>query len=51
MPTRTLPELQAVGKFVADRSPEQMPLTEDDISERFHNLAVFSGTFSLQTSA
>jgi hypothetical protein len=37
MPTWTLPELQAVRNFVADRNPEQMPLTQDDIAERFHD--------------
>ena len=42
MPTWTLPELQAVRTFIADRSPERMPLTEVDIAERFH---AFGGIF------
>ena len=42
MPTWTLPELEAVGKFVCDRSPEQMPLDQSDISERFKT---FGGIF------
>ena len=42
MPTWTLPELQAVRTFIADRSPERMPLTEDDIAERYH---AFGGIF------
>ena len=37
MPIWTLPELQAVRKFIADRNPEMMPLTEEDISGRFHD--------------
>ena len=35
MPTWTLPELQAVGKFVFDRSPERMPLRLEDVPVRF----------------
>ena len=42
MPTWTLPELQAVRTFIADRSPERMSLTEDDIAERYH---AFGGIF------
>ena len=42
MRTWTLPELQAVRKFVFDRSPKQMPLSENDISERFED---FGGIF------
>ena len=42
MPTWTLPELQAVRKFVFHRSPEQMPLNENDISKRFED---FGGIF------
>ena len=43
MPTWTLPELQAIRKFVFDRNPEQMLLSENDISERFN---AFGGIFS-----
>ncbi len=42
MPTWTLPELQAVRNFVADRNLEEMPLTEADILERFNE---FGGIF------
>ena len=38
MPTWTLPELQAVRTFFADRTPERMPLTEGDIAERFQEV-------------
>ena len=43
MPTWTLPELQAVRTFIADRTPERMPLTEGDIAGRFHEVG---GSFS-----
>lgn len=46
MPTWTLPELQAVRNFVADRSPGKMPLSQDDISERFYKVGgIFSHIF------
>ena len=50
MPTWTLPELQAVRTFIADRTPERMPLTESDIAERFQEVGgsfrdVFSRNF------
>jgi hypothetical protein len=40
MPTWTLPELLAVGNFVADRHPEEMKLTEGDIKERYSHFGV-----------
>ena len=47
MPTWTLPELQDVRKFAADRMKEQMPLTQEDISERFHEFGgIFRHVFS-----
>ena len=42
VPPWTLPELLAVGEFVLRRSPNQMPLTAKEISERFHK---FGGIF------
>ena len=42
MPTWTHSELQAVRNFVANRSPGQMPLSQEDISERFYK---FGGIF------
>ena len=50
MPTWTLPELQAVRKFVFDRSPEQMPLNEKDISKRFDEFGgIFRHVFARST--
>jgi hypothetical protein len=42
MPTWTLPELQAIRTFVANRTPEEMPFSEDAIVERFDE---FGGIF------
>jgi hypothetical protein len=47
MPTWTLSELLAVRRFVADRDPEQMKLTESDIEQRFSEFGgIFRHVFS-----
>ena len=43
MPPWTLPELLAVGEFVRKRSPNQVPLSPEDISKRYYE---FGGIFS-----
>ncbi len=51
MPTWTLPELEAVGKFVLNRSPEQMPLRLADIRGRFNKFGgIFRHVFAPETS-
>ena len=42
MPLWTLPELLAVGEFVRKRSPNQLPLSPEDISQRYYE---FGGIF------
>ena len=47
MPTWTLPELKAVGKFALNRSPEQMPLRLEDIPDRFKTVGgIFRHVFA-----
>ena len=42
MPPWTLPELLAVGEFVRKRSPNQVPLSPEDMSKRYYE---FGGIF------
>ena len=49
MPTWTLNELQAAGKFLKDRSPEQICLSPKEISERFHAVGgIFRHVFAAE---